>query len=127
MKFIKYFGALIVVAIFLSVIVTNFSSVESRFQCSGETSTKEGPHPTTIYMKLIKYRWWVGLWSKSDGALWLEIPNKAVEYYGNIVEVGDQLQIYDSQNNIKGNFSTLSKAIFIGDFEGICKKQAYDE
>lgn len=122
MKFIKYFGALAVIAIFIFVIVINFSAVESRYQCTGKISSGDSSHPTTAYIKLIKYRWWVDLWSKSNGALWLEIPNKSIDYYEKIIEIEDQLQIYDSQSNIKGSFSTLSMALFVGDFEGTCNK-----
>lgn len=126
MKLIKYLGALVVAALLLFVFVVNFSSVESHFQCSGKISSEAGSYPTTIYMKLAEYRWWVGLWGDSDGALWIEIPNKVVEYYGHVVEVGDQLQIFNSPKELKGNFSTLSKTLAIstpvGFFDGTCTK-----
>jgi len=64
-------------------------------------------------VKVEQYRWWVGLWGKSDGALWIEIPNENIEYFGDIVKVGDQLQIYDYQKNLKGYFSTLSNTLSV--------------
>lgn len=120
----KYFGILVVVALLLFVFVANFSEIESRFQCSGEISSEGGSRPTTIYMKLKEYRWWVGLWSESDGNLWIETP-RGVDFYARIIGYGDQLQISDFQN-IKGHFSTLSKTLTIsthvGMFEGTCKR-----
>ena len=126
MKLMKYLGALIVAALLLFVFVANFSAIESRFQCSGEIYSESDLHPATIYMKLQEYRWWVGLWSESDGSVWLEIPNKTFEYFEHVVEVGDQLQIFDSQKKSKGYFSTLSKSLAIStpvwSFDGTCKR-----
>lgn len=127
MKLLKVLGALVAAAVLLFVFVANFSSTESRFQCSGEISSAGNSQPTTVYIKLEKYRWWFGLWGDSDGAVWLEIPNMTFEYYPHTVEVGDQLQLFDSDKNLKGNFSTLSKAIAIsipvdGFFDGTCTR-----
>ena len=126
MKLMKYFGALAVTALLLFVFVANFSSVESRFQCSGEITSRGNSQRATIYMKLHEYRWWVDLWSDSDGSVWLEVPNSALEYFEHVVEVGDQLQIYDYQKNPRGYFSTLSKSLSITtqiwSFDGTCKK-----
>ena len=124
MKFIKYFAALIAVAALLILFVGNFSAVETRFKCSGAITQHERTEPETIFMKLQEYRWWVGLWSKSDGAIWLEVPNKTFEYFSHIVEVGDQLQIYDYDKKPTGHFSTLSKSLVVStpywSFEGTC-------
>ncbi len=126
MKLLKYLGALLVAAIGLFLIAANFSAVETRFQCSGEISSHDNSQQATIYMKLREYRWWVELWSDSDGSVWLEVPNRALEYFEHIVEVGDQLQIYDHQRNLKGHFSSLSKTLAVTtsvlSFDGICKR-----
>lgn len=128
MKVIKYLIALIVVSLLLFAFVHFFSIVESRFQCSGEISSKSGSRPMITYMKLAKYRWWVHLWNDSYGFLWLEIPTELYDYYQHIDEVGDQLQIFDSypQKKLKGNFSILSKTLSIstpdGFFDGTCKR-----
>lgn len=125
MRTIKYLGASVMVALLLVVFIANQSSVESGFECSGKLSSKEGSLPTTIYIKLEEYRWWVGLWSHSDGALRLEIPNKWVEYYDRVAEVGDQVQILRDQD-LKGNFSSLSRTLALstpkGFFDGVCKR-----
>jgi hypothetical protein len=127
MKLVKVFGAL-VATILLFVVVFNFSAVESRFQCSGEISSDGNSQSATVYMKLAKYRWWVGLWSDSDGAVWVEIPNVTIDYFEHVEVVGDQLHIYEMypQQVPKGNFSNLSKALAInipaaGFFEGGCR------
>lgn len=125
MKVVKVLGGFVVAALLLFVFVAKFSAVESRFQCPGEISSKGGSHPVSVYIKLEEYRWWVGLWSESDAALHLEIPNTAFDYFGNVKRVGDQYQIFDSQKNLKGNFSTLSKTLALstsaGLFDGVCK------
>jgi len=126
MKLIKYFGAFVVIAILLFLSVASFSSVESRYQCSREISSHDNYQPATIYMKLQEYRWWVSLWSDSDGSVWLEVPNITLEYFEHVVEVGDQLQIYDYQKTPKGYFSTLSKSLAVTtpvwSFDGTCKE-----
>jgi hypothetical protein len=126
MKLLKYLGAFLVAALGLFLFVVNFSAVETRFQCSGEISSQNNRQQATIFMKLHEYMWWVGLWSDSDGSVWLEVPNRALEYFERVVEVGDQLQIYDYQRNPKGYFSSLSKTLAITSsawsFDGTCKK-----
>ncbi|MEN6567899.1 MAG: hypothetical protein WA096_10430 [Smithella sp.] len=130
MKLLKYLGALAVTVLLLFVFVANFSAVESRFQCPGELSSKNGSYPLTVYLKLEEYRWWVGLWSESDAAIHVEIPNTYVDYFGNVKKVGDQYQIRDSAKSPKGNFSALSKTLAIqlpvklktDFFDGTCKK-----
>jgi hypothetical protein len=130
MKLIKILAAIGVVVLLLFIFVVNFSAVESRFQCPGEISSTDGSRPVTVYLKLEEYRWWVGLWSESDAAMHIEIPNNHIDYFGNIKKVGDQYQIFDSANSLKGNFSTLSKTLTIqlpiklktDFFDGTCKK-----
>ncbi len=129
MKLMKIVGAFVAAALLLFVFVAKFSAVESRFLCPGEISYKGlSPHPLTVYIKLEEYRWWVGLWSESDAALHLEIPNTSIDYFGHVKRVGDQYQLFDSQRNLKGNFSTLSNSLAlntaVGFFNGVCKKNA---
>ena len=130
MKAVKILGAIGGAAVLLFLFVANFSAVESRFQCPGEISSTDGSRPVTVYLKLEEYRWWVGLWSESDAAIHVEIPNTYIDYFGNVKKVGDQYQIFDSAQRIKGNFSMLSKVLAINlplklqtdFFDGACKK-----
>ena len=126
MRIAKYLGGLALAAILVFAFVVMFSSAESRFQCTGTLSSSGALAPASIYIKLAKYRWWVGFWSDSDAALWLEIPNATVEYFGHVVEVGEQLQIFRSGNKLAGQFSHLSKTLALstpnGFFDGVCTK-----
>jgi hypothetical protein len=118
-KAMKYVGLLLLAAILLYVFLVSFSSTTSRFACAGKLTSTGGTQPATIYMKLEDYRWWVGLWSKADANVHLEIPNTWLDYFGHVVKVGDQFQIFDSQKNLKGDYSLLSKALAVKTPEGI--------
>jgi hypothetical protein len=126
MKLLKYLGALVLVVVLLYTFLVKSSAVVSKFECSGGISSEGGSHPVTVYMQLEEYRWWVGLWSDSNGNLRIEIPNKTIQYYGHVVKAGSQLQIFYRQNDPRGNFSTLSKALALstpnGFFDGTCKR-----
>ena len=64
-----------------------------------------------------------------NAAIQIEIPNTHIDYFGTVKKVGDQYQIFDSTNSLKGNFSTLSKTLAIqlpiklktDFFDGTCK------
>ena len=125
MKFAKYLGVAILAIVVLFLFVSNFSSVTSKFECAGKMSFGENSEPKTIYIVLEEYRWWVGLWSDSDGNVKLEIPNETFKFYQHVVEVGNLRQIYDSPTEMKGSFSTLSKTLSLktpfGFFDGKCE------
>jgi hypothetical protein len=124
MKLAKYLGVSLLVVVGLFLFVANFSSVASNYECKGEIASGETKAPKTIYIVLEEYRWWVGLWGDSDGNVKLEIPNEHLGYYSHVVEVGNQLQIYDPPNEMKGHYSTLSKTLALktpyGFFDGKC-------
>ncbi|MBW9266757.1 MAG: hypothetical protein K1563_01225 [Candidatus Thiodiazotropha sp. (ex. Lucinisca nassula)] len=110
----------------LLLIVTNFSSVTTEIACSGEISTSNSGEPATLHAAIAEYRWWVGLWSDSDGDMTVEIPNQVSDYYGHLVKIGNQIQIHLAPGDIKGQYSMLSKSLNLelptGSFEGECKK-----
>jgi len=124
MKLVKYLIFLLLAVIGLFLFVANFSSVASSYECKGEVAVGGSKVAKTVYIVHEEYRWWVGLWGDSAGNIKLEIPNEYAGYYGHIVEVGSQRQIYDSPNELKGNFSTLSKVLALqtpyGFFDGKC-------
>jgi hypothetical protein len=109
----------------LFAIVVNFSEVESNFECSGEMTSDSISKPSTIHIKLNEYRWWVSLWSESDGNFCLEIPNTHVQYYSNVLDLDPQIQIQGHQKELKGDFSKLSKTLAldtpVGFFDGTCR------
>jgi hypothetical protein len=121
----KAAGVLIAVAVLLFGVVVTFSAVESSFACSGTITKEPYQSSETIFIKLTKYRWWVGLWSDSSGRMHLEIPHEFVNYYEHIREAGDILQIFSAPNRLEGQFSTLSRSLDLktprGLFEGTCK------
>ena len=123
MKFIGYF---ILALVLLLSIVVGYSSVESRFECSGEMTFDSISKPSTIHIKLNEYRWWVNLWSESDGDFYLEIPNVLVKFYDRVIDLDPQIQILGHQKEIKGNFSKLSKTLIldtsVGFFDGTCNR-----
>lgn len=127
MKAAKYFGLVLVAAFGLFLFVVNFSSAASSFACVGNTSSPQGSRPATVYIKLEQYRWWVGLWSESNGSLHVEVPNTSIDYFGHVVKVGDQFQIFDGQRNLKGDFSALSNTLAFGTtsgfFDGNCTRK----
>lgn len=124
MKYAKGIWVVTVIVVALYLIVVNFSATQTRYRCEGKFTQGDQSEPMTLFFKLDSYRWWVGLWSDSEGAVSIEVPNVWVEYFSRVRKVGDQLQIRDMQDQLKGNFSTLSNAIAItiptGIFEGDC-------
>jgi hypothetical protein len=111
----------------LLTIVLLFSSTESRFECVGKLENNNKTTDVTLYMKLTKYRWWVNLWSDSDGYVNVEIPGKHLQYFQHLEVVGDQIQIWKEKGKlIGGYYSTLSEHIglmtYFGNFDGKCKR-----
>jgi hypothetical protein len=124
MKIIKYLCVSFLFLILLFLLVSRYSSVETKYECSGVMTPQTGnSQPKTVFIKIENARWWVGLWSDSDASVFLEIPNEAVDYYGHAVEVGDQLQIYDLNEVYKGNFSVLSKTLGLSTFFRILRRK----
>lgn len=123
----KFIVTLAVIAVGVFIFVANFSVVETRYQCPGTISRNDASRPVTIFIKLETYRWWVHLWADDDGSFWYEMPNEAVGYFSDVVEAGDQMQIWEFQKKgMAGNFSTLSKTLALkvpgGFFDGNCKR-----
>jgi hypothetical protein len=112
-------------------VVSEYSSIEYRYECSGEISDADS-QPLTVFIKLAEYRWWVGLWSDSYGSMWIEVPATTLHWVEHIRKVGDQLQLYKieyvrgGEKVMQGHFSTLSKHLSVkipavGFFDGTCR------
>ena len=128
-KIFSSLAILLVGVVSAFVIVANFSEARTDLTCKGNVTKAGQSNPNTIYVALNEYRWWVGLWSDSDGNLKVELPNGHYFYYGTIKGTGDHLQIFDGfQDKLenKGSYSKLSKSLkfviapFVGFFEGTC-------
>lgn len=130
---IHYIGAVLFAAVVWIIAALALSQVESRFQCSGQISSKwkTDSEPITVYAKLTTYRLWLIWWvdSDSDGRLWLEIPNRAFDTF-QIARVGDDMltitDIREGQPRLKGQFSLLSSTLAldtsVGFFDGKCAR-----
>ena len=126
MKYIKVAVVVLGSIALLFMVAAKFSAVESRYKCAGSFAEGEQRESLTVFLKLFEYRWWVGLWSDSDGAAWVEVPNRWTEYFPSVLEVGDQLQFGESPELPVGAFSTLSGALAValpvGHFDGMCNE-----
>ena len=124
MRILKLTAAILVAVGAAYFVVMNFSAKESTFVCSGTMNAAAGQSPAKVFFRITEYRWWVHLWSESDGSVSLEVPNTTVEYYGHVKVLGDQLQILRDPSSIKGSFSKLSHFLLlatpVGAFEGTC-------
>lgn len=126
MKLLKYLAALLLIVVATLVFVANFSATEARLACSGTIASGSGEKASQVFLKVQEYRWWVGLWSDSDGSVSFEIPNVEVGYYPDLKEVGSELQIWEAGGSLRGNLSKLSMALMLstpqGMFEGTCER-----
>lgn len=124
----KVIAAFVALSAMLWVVLVFFSSSESRWECLGKLTIIRNPEPATAFMKLEDYRWWVGLWSDSDGMAWIEIPGVANDVYTDVRWNGHNLLLKSGlYEGFGGNFSTLSNALSLqfpgGVFDGLCKPQ----
>ena len=130
MIWIRAIAVLLAVLVGGFLVVVNFSSVETRYKCPGTLYSANESAPETAYIRVQRYRPWVGLWSESDGNLLLEFPHKAVEHFGQLEASSINLQIGTSDAPFKGIFSTVSNTITVnthlGQFQGTCKVVAAD-
>jgi len=122
----KIFYKLSALSILLLTIIFFFSTKEFRYECNGRLESNNIASQKILYFKLVEYRWWVHLWNDSDGIVNAEIPGKNLEYFSELKEVGDQIQIYKRKGSlIGGYYSKLSNHIGLdgdfGNFEGKCK------
>jgi hypothetical protein len=134
-RFLKYLGLVIAIAAGLFYVVANHSIAdEYQIVCKGQYFLKgkvidEGK----VFFKFQKFRWWVHLWSDSDGQGFVE--NKG----GYIHHLSD-LEILDGWGDIvfdkyggmkKGRYSAMSKTMryVYGNqlFEGQCAEQTREE
>ena len=117
-----------IVAILIAIVfyILNFSIAYYRYECNGTIQKKEAEEYLTVFLKLGVLSSHTKLWSDSDGSLWVESPNQWVDSYTDLDKVADSYQIYSYENELKGNFSTLSKTIMLdtdfGFYDGRCKE-----
>ena len=129
-KILLWPAILIAVLIIAFVVVVNFSQTETALRCEGEYTSEGHSSPMTLYLALREYRWWVGLWTDSNGNLTVEIhPLGDFRYYDSLKKLGgtDAWQIwirFGQDAKLLGQYNGLSKTITLrippGSFEGAC-------
>ena len=66
------------------------------------------------------------LWTDGRHYIWWEKPNEIIDFWADVTEVGDKLQLNNYDGNLEGVFSQISKSLsFVRggrEFEGMCKK-----
>jgi hypothetical protein len=129
MRVLKVLGASALALVAIAVLLLKFSAVETRYRCTGSLATQGQTDNVEVFLKRQSYRWWVGLWSQSQGSFWLEIPNRTVEYYSNVT--GTDILGLSGSDGFRGTFSTLSNALqvnvpTVGNFTGVCQRISAD-
>ena len=120
---------LIVVLVAVLVVLVNFSGIRTNLRCEGEIVSEEQTRPSTIFMSLEEYRWWIR-WGYSDGNLHVEMPAEgAYLYYDKLEELSGLqtwqiFEAYIEDSGLEGQYSALSKALTLrtphGLFKGTC-------
>ena len=126
MKILKWIlGILFTIAVLIFLVV-NYSEKPSTYKCNVIYSTKDKELPTTLYMKINEYRWWVALWASKgkDANIWIEAPNIAFNVYHHVTRSDDLFFINGPRGESVGTFSTLSNNLSLdygrGFFKGEC-------
>lgn len=123
----RIIGFALVAVVLILIGIGNFSEVSTRYACSGMLGSDAQQRRVEAFLKINEYRWWVGLWSDSDGDLTLEIPGELVEHVRlRKFDVLDRFQLLTFARELGGEFSILSGRLYVetlaGTFRGECSK-----
>lgn len=131
MRNIKWVSFLAVAVVVLVGAAVKFSAVEVRYQCQAEVYRAQSQQTeASLEFRMAEYRWWMRLWSGSDGSLWLESPKEIVQHHADLrvteEYLGRHWYILDSDGKERGGFSTsdgmLAVETPVGLFAGTCLK-----
>ena len=129
MNALKAFAKITVCLVLLLIASAYFAAVEKKYKCVGEFSKEGRSTDATIYIELNQYRWWVGLWSDSDGDMVVEAPSVGWgSFYPLLKESGNRIRIHEiSPEKYRGDFSTFSGSLtlvddYAGTFKGECTR-----
>lgn len=86
MKFstlVRAFLLIVALCGLLFYVAANFSiKKESRYRCVGTLKYNDTETPTTLYIKIQEYRWWVSLWNDTDiGTIYVEGPGSDLDSF----------------------------------------------
>ena len=114
------------VLIVAALVVINFSGVKTVLVCEGEITRAEQSRPGKLHASLNLYRWWVGLWSDSDGDFMIELDGGELRYF-DLLNNGPtivEIRIGQLGKSEYGSYSKLSKTLRLntgfGFFDGKC-------
>jgi hypothetical protein len=97
----------------------------SRFSCEGRFDSGPVSQPMTVFLEIAEYRWWIGLWSDSNGSVSIEVPTEWLDYAPRVADLGELIHFYGFRNEAKGQYSKLGRTLSYerpnGVFEGTCK------
>jgi hypothetical protein len=71
--------------------------------------------PATVFVKLQEYRRWVGIWSESEGRLWIEEDGGVLHYFSQL-EIGAALIFIrrsESEPSRSGKWSKVSNRLSV--------------
>ena len=115
----------VVVAVIGGFFLVGGTARESHFRCEGRFESGPVSEPMTVFMEIAEYRWWIGLWSDSNGSVRIEVPTEGIDFAPRVADLGETMQIYGFRNEAKGQYSKLSQTLSYelpkGVFEGTCK------
>ena len=123
------FAKLTVLVVLGLIVLAYFSAVEKKYKCVGKFAKDGRSTDATVYIELSQYRWWVGLWSDSDGDMVVEAPSVGWGYvYWLLKENGNRIRIHETfPEKYIGDFYTFSGSLtlvtdYAGTFKGECTR-----
>jgi len=123
-RLLKYIGLLVAVGLgFIYILVNHSIADETQIVCKGSFyQDGKALDEEEIYFKFQKYRWWVHLWSDSDGTVHID-RNGTLDYIHNIKIVGGWGDVV-FEGDERGRYSAMSRTMrYISGkdvFEGKC-------
>ena len=124
--FLKIIFVLILLDALVMYIIVNHSAIETQFKCKGVLVNQHSSEFTPLYVKMLRYRFWVNLWADTDGSMSVEIPEIWTHFYSKVRNEAAQYQMMNSQGGVEGVFSdsndTFALVTPYGFFNGTCKE-----
>jgi hypothetical protein len=117
-RVLKWVLAAVVALGVVLIVVVNFSERKQFYVCDGETRVGDKSTPDKAYVELSEYRWWVHLWSESDGNLRVQLDKaNMIDYLTTVMRIGDgRLALYqfmDFDRKFKGGLKAANGEISI--------------
>ncbi|MEZ5999614.1 hypothetical protein [Hyphomonas sp.] len=110
-------------------VLFNFSSSKEDHICNGIVRLPGIPDRSeTLFFTYEKYAPWVGLWSDSDGSVWIEGKIFPTSFYPNVDANDRFFSVYDFDGTYVGEYSLLRDhfTVKVGEFSfsGDCRRKS---